>query len=143
MGKRGHSGKIKFDTQGERLKLEVRLSSKEKGSKKNVVKDMKSLSGGERSLSTLAFVLALGNQCESPFRASDEFDVFTDAVNRKVSLRTLLHFAVDKGQQTQLILLTPQDISAGECAMPCDALRCHAICDLVRSCRCACFWPLC
>ena len=143
MGKRGHSGKIKFDTQGERLKLEVRLSSKEKGSKKNVVKDMKSLSGGERSLSTLAFVLALGNQCESPFRASDEFDVFMDAVNRKVSLRTLLHFAVDKGQQTQLILLTPQDISAGECAMPCDALRCHAICDLVRSCRCACFWPLC
>ena len=39
---------------------------------------MKSLSGGERSLSTLAFILALGTECESPFRAADEFDVFMD-----------------------------------------------------------------
>ena len=36
-----------------------------------------------------------------------------DAVNRKVSLRTLLNFAVDNPKQ-QMILLTPQDLSEVE-----------------------------
>jgi len=109
MGKRGHSGQIKFDNAKESLKMIVRMHAGNTRSGK--INDMKSLSGGERSLSTLAFVLALGKQCESPFRASDEFDVFMDPVNRKVTLRTLLHFSVEN-HTTQTILLTPQDISA-------------------------------
>ena len=55
--------------------------------------------------------LALGDESDSPFRAMDEFDVFMDAVNRRLSIETLLNFArenVDK----QFLFITPQDISA-------------------------------
>ena len=39
-------------------------------------KDLKSLSGGERSFSTICFILSLWNAMESPFRCLDEFDVY-------------------------------------------------------------------
>ena len=112
MNKRGHAGKMTFNHKEGSLKITVRLAQGG-GLAGQKVNDMKSLSGGERSLSTLAFVLSLGSQCESPFRAADEFDVFMDAVNRKVSLRVLLNFAVDFPSQ-QMILLTPQDLSQVE-----------------------------
>ena len=47
--------------------------------------DMKSLSGGERSFSTLAFILALGGEISAAFHCLDEFDVFLDVQNRLVS----------------------------------------------------------
>ena len=40
--------------------------------------------------------LALGENVESPFRAMDEFDVFMDAVNRKISMDALIEFARDR-----------------------------------------------
>lgn len=45
---------------------------------------MKSLSGGERSVSTICFLTALWGAMESPFRCLDEFDVFM--------VRTILNF---------------------------------------------------
>ncbi len=36
----------------------------------------KTLSGGEKSYSTISFALAIGEFSESPFRVMDEFDVF-------------------------------------------------------------------
>ncbi|CAA6656146.1 unnamed protein product [Spirodela intermedia] len=74
----------------------------------NVVRDTRGLSGGERSFSTLCFALALHEMTEAPFRAMDEFDVFMDAVSRKISLDTLVDFAVAQG--SQWIFITPHDI---------------------------------
>ncbi|CAM6010338.1 unnamed protein product [Sphagnum balticum] len=47
---------------------------------------------------------------EAPFRAMDEFDVFMDAVSRKISLDTVVDFAVQQG--SQWIFITPHDISS-------------------------------
>jgi hypothetical protein len=71
------------------------------------------LSGGERSYTTVAFTLALGGQTDMPFRAMDEFDVFMDAINRRVAMQNLFSFAKDN-PELQFIFLTPQDISAVE-----------------------------
>jgi hypothetical protein len=49
------------------------------GSEQN--KDLKALSGGERSFSTVCFILSLWNAMESPFRFLDEFDVFMVMTN--------------------------------------------------------------
>lgn len=46
------------------------------GSEDNEVSDMRSLSGGERSFSTVCFMLSLWEITESPFRCLDEFDVY-------------------------------------------------------------------
>ncbi|PWA72766.1 P-loop containing nucleoside triphosphate hydrolases superfamily protein [Artemisia annua] len=73
------------------------------------VRDTRGLSGGERSFSTLCFALALHEMTEAPFRAMDEFDVFMDAVSRKISLETIVDFALVQG--SQWIFITPHDIS--------------------------------
>ena len=55
----------------------------------------------------MAFLLALGEWTESPFRCMDEFDVFMDAVNRRIATETLLEFAMEHNEM-QYIFLTPQ-----------------------------------
>ena len=39
-------------------------------------RDLKGLSGGEKSFSTLCFMMSLWESVQSPFRCMDEFDVF-------------------------------------------------------------------
>ncbi len=53
--------------------------------RRSVVKDMKSLSGGERSYTSVCFIMALANVISAPFHCMDEFDVFMDAINRRVT----------------------------------------------------------
>lgn len=104
--KKGISGVAKVDYEQRTLAVEVRMP--QDASRKNV-RDTRGLSGGERSFSTLCFAMALHNMTEAPFRAMDEFDVFMDAVSRKISLDTLVDFAVSQG--SQWIFITPHDIS--------------------------------
>uniref|UniRef100_A0A0E0LYC3 RecF/RecN/SMC N-terminal domain-containing protein n=1 Tax=Oryza punctata TaxID=4537 RepID=A0A0E0LYC3_ORYPU len=106
LGKKGISGFINVDYK-ERL-LSVELTMPQDASR-DTITDTRGLSGGERSFSTLCFTLALHGMTEAPFRAMDEFDVFMDAVSRKISLDTLVDFAVTQG--SQWIFITPHDIS--------------------------------
>ncbi|KAK1272380.1 hypothetical protein QJS04_geneDACA012445 [Acorus gramineus] len=104
--KKGISGQIKVDYEDKTLSIEVKMPQ---DASHDTVRDTRGLSGGERSFSTLCFALALHDMTEAPFRAMDEFDVFMDAVSRKISLDTLVDFAVAQGSQWMFI--TPHDIS--------------------------------
>jgi len=66
-------------------------------------------SGGEKSLSTMAFLLALQRQIKSPFRAVDEYDVHLDPMNRN-RVTSLLKSAVRRDSK-QYIAITPSQIS--------------------------------
>ncbi|KTG36819.1 hypothetical protein cypCar_00047813 [Cyprinus carpio] len=72
---------------------------------------MRSLSGGERSFSTVCFVLSLWAIAEAPFRALDEFDVYMDMVNRRISMDMMLKIAASQ-RYRQFIFLTPQSMSS-------------------------------
>ncbi|KAK9292001.1 hypothetical protein L1049_019954 [Liquidambar formosana] len=104
--KKGISGHIKVSYKEKTLAVEVKMPQDASSS---AVRDTRGLSGGERSFSTLCFALALHEMTEAPFRAMDEFDVFMDAVSRKISLDTLVDFALAQG--SQWIFITPHDIS--------------------------------
>lgn len=104
--KKGISGVIKVDYEQMTLSIEVQMPQ---DASNRAVRDTRGLSGGERSFSTLCFALALHEMTESPFRAMDEFDVFMDAVSRKISMDTLVDFA--EAQGSQWILITPHDTS--------------------------------
>jgi chromosome segregation ATPase len=112
MQKKMHLGRVKLDRRNRSLELAVQVDGKmAKGA--GAVRDLKQLSGGERSYTTVAFTLALGGETSMPFRAMDEFDVFMDAVNRRVAMTNLLTFAREQAD-LQFIFLTPQDMAAVE-----------------------------
>eukprot|EP00818_Percolomonas_sp_WS_P008954 CAMPEP_0117445174 /NCGR_PEP_ID=MMETSP0759-20121206/5651_1 /TAXON_ID=63605 /ORGANISM="Percolomonas cosmopolitus, Strain WS" /LENGTH=1096 /DNA_ID=CAMNT_0005237325 /DNA_START=191 /DNA_END=3481 /DNA_ORIENTATION=+ len=108
LSQRGHSGRLEFDLDADELETVVSLASS--GSNKSEVRDTKSLSGGERSFATTALLLSLWRVVESPFRCLDEFDVFMDAVTRKISFSVLIHEAL-KNKTRQLIIITPHNVS--------------------------------
>ncbi|XP_066453092.1 structural maintenance of chromosomes protein 6 [Eleutherodactylus coqui] len=104
---RSYSGKISFDHKNESLSITVQPGEGDKAA----LSDMRSLSGGERSFSTVCFVLSLWSIAESPFRCLDEFDVYMDMVNRRISMDMMLTMA-DSQRFRQFILLTPQHMSS-------------------------------
>ena len=103
---RGYNGKMMFNHGNKELKLEVQVAETDKSA---MTKDMKALSGGERSFTTVCFILSLWGIIESPFRMLDEFDVFMDMVNRRVSMAMLLKAAREQPNK-QFVFLTPQDL---------------------------------
>ncbi|KAL8663280.1 MAG: hypothetical protein Q9202_004029 [Teloschistes flavicans] len=69
-------------------------------------REAKTLSGGEKSFSTICLLLSLWDAMGAPVRCLDEFDVFMDSVNREVSMRKMIEaarYSIGK----QFILITP------------------------------------
>ncbi|KAF4101920.1 structural maintenance of chromosomes protein 6 [Onychostoma macrolepis] len=99
-------GSMMFDHINETLSISV----KPPGQEKNNVNDMRSLSGGERSFSTVCFILALWEITESPFRCLDEFDVYMDMHNRSISMNMLVALS-ERQHLRQFIFITPQSTS--------------------------------
>ena len=70
LNKKGSSGSIKFNHNEKTLDLIVQKDNKDEHSK---TADVKALSGGERSFTTLALLLALGECLETPFRVMGKY----------------------------------------------------------------------
>lgn len=67
----------------------------------------KTLSGGEKSFSTICMLLAMWDAMGSPIRCLDEFDVFMDNVNRDISMKMLID-AARRSVGRQYLLISPQ-----------------------------------
>jgi chromosome segregation ATPase len=87
------SGDLKFSHDNHKLELRVQPHDNGELDKKSQrVKDSSTLSGGEKSFSTICLLLALWHAAGCPIRGLDEYDVFMDPVNRKVATKMVRQF---------------------------------------------------
>ena len=103
---RQYIGKLVFDHQAHTLTIFVNPDSKASAAALDMKRDIRSLSGGEKSYSSVSLILALWDGMTPPFRVLDEFDVFMDALNRRISLTNIINYA-SGDRKYQFIFLTP------------------------------------
>ncbi|KAI9222038.1 P-loop containing nucleoside triphosphate hydrolase protein [Blastocladiella britannica] len=72
-------------------------------------RSIRTYSGGEKSFSTVCLLLALWDTIPSPIRCLDEFDVYMDEVNRRVTMELLMDAA--KKSDEQFVFITPLSVS--------------------------------
>ena len=70
-------------------------------------REARTLSGGEKSFSTICLLLSIWEAMGSPIRCLDEFDVFMDSVNRATSMGMMIN-AARRSVGRQFVLITPQ-----------------------------------
>lgn len=87
LSERAFRGKLLIDHKGKKLDVHVEPDETTKSSKGRATK---TLSGGEKSFSSICLLLALWEAMGAPLRCLDEFDVFMDDVNRDVSSRMIV-----------------------------------------------------
>lgn len=102
---RGFTGELKFMYSTQELKMLVKTPND------NLMRTVESLSGGEKSFTQIALLLAIWRVMDSKIRGLDEFDVFMDSVNRTISIRLLLN-ELRMYPKSQSIFITPQDITS-------------------------------
>uniref|UniRef100_A0A1B0FCJ7 Rad50/SbcC-type AAA domain-containing protein n=1 Tax=Glossina morsitans morsitans TaxID=37546 RepID=A0A1B0FCJ7_GLOMM len=103
---RNYVGNLVPDHQNKTLKISVIPRDHDTAS----VSSARALSGGERSYSTVAFLISLWSCVDHPFYFLDEYDVFTDEVNREYMTRLLTEEGRNHAWR-QYAFLTPQDMS--------------------------------
>ncbi|KAF7981432.1 hypothetical protein HWV62_33431 [Athelia sp. TMB] len=106
LSNRGYYGKVLFDHNAGTLQLKVQTDEQAQTQGGARDKDPRSLSGGEKSFSTICLLLSLWESIGCPLRCLDEFDVFMDAVNRRISMRMMIDTA-NASDKKQYILITP------------------------------------
>ncbi|EQB46983.1 hypothetical protein CGLO_13927 [Colletotrichum gloeosporioides Cg-14] len=106
LSERGFRGKLAIDHPQKRLSLFVEPDETKKGTGG---RSTKTLSGGEKSFSSICMLLAIWEAMGSPLRCLDEFDVFMDNVNRTISTKMLIE-AARRSVSRQYIMITPNAI---------------------------------
>jgi chromosome segregation ATPase len=103
---------ITHEVPQKKIKASLKLETKIGGARNaEVTTDVRQLSGGERSFTTLCLLLALGHVIDTPFRVMDEYDVFLDELARKVTLIQLQDYASNAKQRgKQFIIITPNNL---------------------------------
>ncbi|KAI1007529.1 Structural maintenance of chromosomes protein 6 [Podosphaera aphanis] len=109
LSERDFRGALNIDH--ERKKLDVHVEP-DKAVTNGKGRQTKTLSGGEKSFSSICLLLALWEAMGAPLRCLDEFDVFMDDVNRDVSTKMIIS-AARKAVGRQFILITPKSLGAG------------------------------
>jgi len=90
LANRGYYGVVIFNHEFQTLTIKVQTDDQIAASQGDNRKDPTSLSGGEKSFSTICLLLALWETLGCPIRCLDEFDVFMDEVNRQISAKMLV-----------------------------------------------------
>ena len=113
MRQQAHDGNLEVDFERGKLNLKVIMASHDRfdNNKHQHVVNSKTLSGGEKSFTQIALIMALQKFCGTPMCIYDEFDVFMDSVNRGNSIKILLKTAIKNGGDRQYIFITPHDVS--------------------------------
>ncbi|PVI06977.1 hypothetical protein DM02DRAFT_380399 [Periconia macrospinosa] len=107
LSERQFRGSLKVDHEKQRLDINVQPDITVQNAEG---RQTKTLSGGEKSFSTICLLLALWDAMGSPIRCLDEFDVFMDSVNRDVSMNLIIG-AARRAVGRQYILITPQSMN--------------------------------
>ncbi|KAI0475119.1 P-loop containing nucleoside triphosphate hydrolase protein [Xylariaceae sp. FL0804] len=106
LSERGFRGQLLLDHRSKKLDIHVEPDeTRHTGQGRNT----KTLSGGEKSFSSICLLLAIWDAMGSPLRCLDEFDVFMDNVNRAISTNMLIT-AARRSVGKQFILITPNAI---------------------------------
>lgn len=106
LSERGFRGKIDLDHRARRVNIQI---EPDKTRKHSSGRNTKTLSGGEKSFSSICMLLSVWEAIGSPIRCLDEFDVFMDNVNRAISTNMLVD-AARRSVSRQYILITPNAI---------------------------------
>ncbi len=101
----GASGRVRILGEDDPLKAGIEIQVAFRG-QDLVPLDSYTQSGGERSSSVTAFLLALQERIVSPFRAVDEFDVHMDPSSRETFIRAL-HDYFKGDRSVQYLVITP------------------------------------
>ncbi|KAH9851599.1 P-loop containing nucleoside triphosphate hydrolase protein [Lenzites betulinus] len=130
LSNRGYFGKVLFDHVNGTLNLRVQTDDQAATQTQAKEKDPRSLSGGEKSFSTICLLLSLWESIGCPIRCldTDEFDVFMDAVNRRISMKMMIETA-NASRGKQYVLITPQDMNN---VNPGSTVRVHRMSDPER-----------
>jgi chromosome segregation ATPase len=117
LAKKGFSGLANFEhpeqgDNGKQTKGKLNMMvNKDGGEVEEGSSDIRNLSGGERSFTTLALLLALGHVIDTPFRVMDEYDVFLDELSRTLTLQQIQDYAKDvKQAKKQFVIITPNSL---------------------------------
>ncbi|KAF2084517.1 dna repair protein rad18 [Saccharata proteae CBS 121410] len=106
-------GVLSIDSKSKQLDISVEPDMTTRGGEG---RQTKTLSGGEKSFSTVCLLLSLWDAMGAPTRCLDEFDVFMDSVNRDISMKMIIG-ACRGSVSRQFIFITPQamnNVSLGE-----------------------------
>ena len=87
LSERGYRGRLIIDHRRKLLDLQIEPDNTQK---KGGERSTKTLSGGEKSFSSICLLLSIWEAMSSPLRCLDEFDVFMDNVNRAISTNMLV-----------------------------------------------------
>lgn len=118
---RGFSGSLSFEHErqeadGRRrpgqllIKVQTEHGPGASGRSKQLQKETKSLSGGEKSFSTICLLLSLWEAINCPIRCLDEFDVFMDSANRATSTKMIVD-ACKVNRRVQYVIISPQSMA--------------------------------